>query len=505
MKKLLLSCFMLIIGINVFGQASCAAAINITTNGTKTVAPATGTYQTLCLDSNVGIKAMWYKYTPTVNGEMTISSDLPVNDGTTYSDDTRLSVLSGTSCTTLSCVDSNDDVDASNYLSTLTVPVAAGTTYYIQWDNFWIIDGGLTNLGFKFTFTFTPVSCVRLGSSDFYSPDSYTTTSANLYWDPAIGAPSNYDVDWSTDFTAAAGSGTSVSVPAGSLSYVVGSLTDLPVSSNFRYYVRSNCDVNSQSEYQGPYYGYLAKSLPYSNGFEDPANNLRDGFKGFSLFTSDGTTNPASYADGGDGSSLYSFNSTTAATDDWAYSRALSLSAGETVTINFKTRLYSGGTPTDLALDLKVGDSQTSAGQTTLVKSFVITDDTAYTQQTATWTATTGGIYYFGFNNNSPIGATDTAMFFDSLEFSSVLSVNNFNANKFSVSPNPAKDIVSVSSENSLIDNVNITDLNGRIVVQKAFDKTSKLQMNISGLASGVYMMNIKSDLGIITKKIIKE
>lgn len=66
------------------------------------------------------MKAIWFKYTPTANGEITISSDLPVNDGTTNSDDTRLSVFIGT-CANLSCIDYNDDIDTTegseNYLS----------------------------------------------------------------------------------------------------------------------------------------------------------------------------------------------------------------------------------------------------------------------------------------------------------------------------------------------------------------------------------------------------
>ena len=39
-----------------------------------------------------------------------------------------------------------------------------------------------------------------------------------MIWDPSIGAPANYDVDWSTTATAAAGTGTLVTFPAGTLS-----------------------------------------------------------------------------------------------------------------------------------------------------------------------------------------------------------------------------------------------------------------------------------------------
>jgi len=49
-----------------------------------------------------------------------------------------------------------------------------------------------------------------------------------------------------------------------------------------------------------------------------------------------------------------------------------------------------------------------------------------------------------------------------------------------------------------------MTDLNGRVVKQNSYSNVSEVQVNISDLASGVYMMNIKSDKGSVTKKIIK-
>lgn len=505
MKKLLLSCFLLISSISSFGQATCANATNITSNGTKKCPAITGTYSNPCyggtvadVDGTTPLKAIWYQYTPTSNGEITISSDLPVNDGTTNSNDTRLSVFSGT-CAKLTCIDYTDDVDASdavqNYLSTLTVPVIANTTYYIQWDNNW------SDLKFSFTFEFNAVSCIRPGYVDFYSPDTYTTTSANLYWDPSIGAPANYDIDWSTDLSAAPGTGSIVSVPAGSLAYVPATISGLPASSNFRYYVRANCG-DTQSEYQGPFAGYLAKTLPYTTDFEAEG---RDGFRGFSSFTSDATTTPASYADGGDGTALYTFNSTTAISDEWAYSRAISLKSGEQATIKFKTRLYSDTAPSEMKLELKVGNDQTDIAQTTLIDTFTLTEDLFYTDNSASWTAPADGTYYFGFHNISGIGTTDTAIFLDTIELTSALSTNEFVANKFIVSPNPTKDLLSISSANNLISTIAIKDLNGRVVIQKGFNKVLQAQVNVAELATGVYMMSVTSDAGSFTKKIMKQ
>lgn len=88
-----------------------------------------------------------------------------------------------------------------------------------------------------------------------------------------------------------------------------------------------------------------------------------------------------------------------------------------------------------------------------------------------------------------------------------LLSVDKVVAdNKLAVYPNPAKNLINISnSENILLTNANITDLNGRTVKTVQLNGVTTAQINISDLASGVYMMNINSDQGSVTKKIVKE
>ena len=92
--------------------------------------------------------------------------------------------------------------------------------------------------------------------------------------------------------------------------------------------------------------------------------------------------------------------------------------------------------------------------------------------------------------------ATDTLLQNDTFD----LATTNF-----SVSPNPANDFITVSnSENIFVNAISITDLNGRVVKQNSFSNLSNVQVNVSDLSSGVYMLNISSDKGSVTKKIIK-
>ncbi len=70
--------------------------------------------------------------------------------------------------------------------------------------------------------------------------------------------------------------------------------------------------------------------------------------------------------------------------------------------------------------------------------------------------------------------------------------------------PNPATDVITISSKNNEINSVVMTDINGRTVKNVNVTGT-ETQINISDLATGVYTMKIISNEGIATKKIIKE
>jgi hypothetical protein len=213
MKKILLFSFLFLGISNSFAQLTCATSTTITANGTYTTGTINGTYKVSCFNAPAAPKGIWYQFTPTSNGEISISSNLITNDGDTKSDDTRFSIATGScAAATLTCVTGNDDISDTNYLSeALNVPVTSGVTYYIQWDNRW------SALPLDFTFNFTAISCAR--PTVVYLPEYASTSSANLFWDQTTVVPANYQVDWSPNFAAAAGTGTLVTAPAGTLTY----------------------------------------------------------------------------------------------------------------------------------------------------------------------------------------------------------------------------------------------------------------------------------------------
>jgi len=108
----------------------------------------------------------------------------------------------------------------------------------------------------------------------------------------------------------------------------------------------------------------------------------------------------------------------------------------------------------------------------------------------------------FRHNNNVDAPAY---LFFDDVKFTSgVLGTQLVKANKFSVFPNPANNVVTVANANALINAIAVTDINGRTVKSVKVGGVAETQVNISDLASGVYMMSISSDKGTSTQKIIK-
>lgn len=89
-------------------------------------------------------------------------------------------------------------------------------------------------------------------------------------------------------------------------------------------------------------------------------------------------------------------------------------------------------------------------------------------------------------------------------ELNPALATTTFNSEKFTISPNPANDFVTISSKDNAISNIEMTDLNGRIVKTIKVANVTETPINISDLASGVYMTKITSENGVAIKKIIK-
>ena len=89
---------------------------------------------------------------------------------------------------------------------------------------------------------------------------------------------------------------------------------------------------------------------------------------------------------------------------------------------------------------------------------------------------------------------------------SETAGVDNHLSQQFAMYPNPTTGIVNITNnENVLVSQVNVSDLNGRVVKTVKFENVSEAQVDISGLSAGMYIMNITTNQGTATKKVVKK
>jgi len=134
--------------------------------------------------------------------------------------------------------------------------------------------------------------------------------------------------------------------------------------------------------------------LNYTEGFEawPPANWTFINNGAGNSWTSYGSA----YA--GSSSMAYSYDEDYAA-DAWAITPSMNMVSGTSYTISFWYKVYSASYPEDLKIT--VGSVPSVAGQTTVLwdnGGDTALINTTYSQATITYTPTTSGSYYFGFN-----------------------------------------------------------------------------------------------------------
>ncbi len=165
MKKTLLTfAFIMLLKMISVAQQTCSSSL-VMTAGIGTIAPITGTEvpAQMCATGGSGATAAnWYKYSPSQNYTVTITTDFVANAGI----DNRVHVYMG-SCSSLACLAGDDD-SGTNGLCEVTFSALAGSDYYIVFDNLY------TSAGFQYELiqnssnpsllTFTPTTISTTGN-----------------------------------------------------------------------------------------------------------------------------------------------------------------------------------------------------------------------------------------------------------------------------------------------------------------------------------------------------
>lgn len=499
-KQLLLGALLVGSFLTANAQNNCGGAVAVTP-GTYTVGTIDGTYQAGCWQAAAATPAgEWYSFTATENALVRVNTNIAANTNPNL--DTRVSVFTGT-CSNLTCYAINDDVDAANeeYLSDLEFPAAAGVTYYIMFDNRW------SALGFDFELSVTPTSCFT--PAGFQYVEAPTTTTVSISWTaPAVGAPEGYQFEYGPlDYEQGNGAINTIDVMDGTEV----NLTDLTASTDYSFYIRSFCGGTDYSEWIGPISfstEFTAADLAYTYGFETPS------LGGWSILNAaTGSTWETMPAAGTaftpqEGELAMSAGAFGAISDAWLFSRPLNLTGGEVVTVTYYVRERAGaGNGGVNNLRVTVGDDNTVAAQTTTIKPLAEIVNNEWIQETATFTAPSTGVYYIGFNYTAPAQAQANFgwVTLDNVQISSVAGVEENAVSQLAVFPNPATNVINIANaSSSLVNGVSVVDINGRTVKTVKFDGVAEAQINVSDLASGMYIMNISTEKGTVTKKVVK-
>jgi len=75
----------------------------------------------------------------------------------------------------------------------------------------------------------------------------------------------------------------------------------------------------------------------------------------------------------------------------------------------------------------------------------------------------------------------------------------------FTILPNPSSSLIEISMKETKFNRVTIATIDGKVVMERNLEKTTKTQIDVSRYANGVYIINVTSDDGqLFTEKLIK-
>ena len=181
--------------------------------------------------------------------------------------------------------------------------------------------------------------------------------------------------------------------------------------------------------------------------------------------------------------------------NDWAISPALTLPANSQFELSWYVRLipYHGIVNT---YEVMVSTTGTEAADFTQI--YTESDSTdGYVQRSVSLADYAGQTIRIAFHNISAQGGD--AMLIDDIRVGETSGIDNAAAINVSVYPNPASEVINIAAEGVRL--VEMLDVNGRVVLESRIGGA----IDLSSLASGVYMVRVTTDAGVSTEKVVKQ
>ena len=77
---------------------------------------------------------------------------------------------------------------------------------------------------------------------------------------------------------------------------------------------------------------------------------------------------------------------------------------------------------------------------------------------------------------------------------------------KFNLYPNPASNVVTITNgENLLVQQIAVYDTTGKLIKTENYNNKTEIQLNVENLASGTYLLHLKTNEGTAVKKLVKK
>jgi hypothetical protein len=264
--------------------------------------------------------------------------------------------------------------------------------------------------------------------------------------------------------------------------------------------ITGDANINNDST------SYFAESVmpgtvPYMTGFENTVADL----SGWTVLDNDGAgltwgLSPSFHTGA---QSLWAFeNNVMRASNDWAFSKCLDLTAATPYRISYWSRLTTGY---EGSLGVSVGMMPTVAGMTQSVKALTaLTANSTWVLDSADFMVSTTGTYTIGINAVNTNAAATLSIRLDDLKIVEVMSgvgITEATATELSVYPSPSTGVfnVNVATANTTLE---VYDIVGKRIYSDVLSKGMNV-INLSGYAEGAYFARIISGNKVTTQKIV--
>ena len=382
MKKLLLILILLSFGLSSFAQGlNCTNPIVInslpysTTDNTANYGDSTDIAQpSACAGTTANYMTgndVFYSYTPTVNGNISITMTPSVNWSGIF-------IYQGCSNVGLNCLAGVAN-SGSGIRSIPSLPVTAGQEYII------VISTNTTPQTLGYSLVIQSSNCI---SPTSLSASGISQTSANLSWTNPGGATS-----WEVAVQPAGSA-----IPTGqgiqTNSNTNYTITNLTVSTVYQFYVRADCGNGTFSAWTGPFlFTTLCApfNVPFQEGFNSSSTSescwtIINGNNDPDAWNTNYTLNPFD----GDQCATLTTDFNGGNNNDWLISPSIILTGNEI--LKFKYRVQSSNEPNEFRVMISTTGNNPS-DFTSIILPLTTYNNTTYSETTVNLTAFSGPVY----------------------------------------------------------------------------------------------------------------